>query len=138
MLDRNSKASDVLAPPKRVRRTRRHFSVEEKSRILREADACTKRGQLAELLLREGIYSSHLSMWRAQRTREGLVGLQSKRPGPKPRRDARDKLIERLRKRIQKLAQELRMLKALARLQQHAHDVLETTRPSSGVPRDAH
>lgn len=45
----------------------RRFSTEEKARILTEADACTGRGELGELLRREGIYSSHLNAWRKRR-----------------------------------------------------------------------
>ena len=45
---------------------RRQFSAEYKLRILREAEACGE-GELGALLRREGLYSSHLSVWRCQR-----------------------------------------------------------------------
>ena len=51
-----TQATEVVAKPQNDRRQRRKFSDEEKERILTEADACTERGQLGELLRREGIY----------------------------------------------------------------------------------
>ena len=46
---------------------RRRFSAEYRLRILHEADACTKRGELGALLRCEGLYSPHLVEWRRQR-----------------------------------------------------------------------
>jgi transposase-like protein len=120
-----------VAAPERDRRQRRRFTPEERERILREADACTERGELGELLRREGIYSSHLSNWRAAREREGLAGLQDKRPGPKPAKDAKDREIERLEKRNAKLEKELRISKALIELQEKAHEILGIALPST-------
>lgn len=57
---------------------RRRFSVEYKLKILREADACTKRGEIGALLRREGLYSSHLIKWRRARD----SGLAPKKRGP--------------------------------------------------------
>ncbi len=50
---------------------RRRFSVEDKRRILREADGCAS-GQLGAYMRREGIYSSLLSTWRRERERGDL------------------------------------------------------------------
>ena len=46
----------------------RRFTKEEKARILREAEGCS-RGELGALLRREGVYSSTVSKWRKQRDR---------------------------------------------------------------------
>lgn len=46
---------------------RRRFSAEYKRRILREAEACRRPGEMSALLRREGLYSSHLAAWRAAR-----------------------------------------------------------------------
>jgi transposase len=62
---------------------RRQFSAEYKQRILAEADACTKPGQIGALLRREGLYSSNLDKWRKQRARNGLAGLTPQKRGPK-------------------------------------------------------
>ena len=60
---------------------RRQFSAQYKLRILEEADRCTERGQIGEMLRREGLYSSHLSKWRQQRARGQLQGLSPKKRG---------------------------------------------------------
>lgn len=60
---------------------RRKFTAKYKLRILEEADRCTERGQIGELLRREGLYSSHLSKWRQQRAHGQLQGLAPKKRG---------------------------------------------------------
>ena len=49
---------------------RRQFSASYKERILAEADACSKSGEIGALLRREGLYSSYLTSWRRERARE--------------------------------------------------------------------
>lgn len=124
-----NKKTEIIASPQHDRRQRRRFSPEDRARILREADNCSERGQLGELLRREGIYSSHLNTWRVARKREGLAGLQDKRPGPKPSKDAKDRLIEQLEKRNARLEKELRISKALIELQEKAHEILGIALP---------
>ena len=63
---------------------RRKFSAEYKLEVLREADACTKPGEVGALLRREGLYTSHLSTWRKQRRQGELGGLAPKKRGPLP------------------------------------------------------
>ena len=65
--------------------SRRRFTAEYKRQILREADACTEPGAIGALLRREGLYSSHLTTWRAQRARGELAGLTPKKRGPAPK-----------------------------------------------------
>ncbi len=71
---------EVMAKP-----TRRRYSAEYKLRILREADASTRRGEIGALLRREGLYSSSLTAWRKQREKRELEGLSQKRRGPLPK-----------------------------------------------------
>ena len=70
--------SEVTERPKRRRHT-----AEYKLRILKEADACTNRGEVGALLRREGLYSSHLSIWRSRRNAASMAGLSSKKRGRK-------------------------------------------------------
>ncbi len=123
-----SMATEVVASPENDRRQRRHFSAEEKARILAEADAC-ERGQLGELLRREGIYSSHLTHWRAQLRQRGVEGLEPAKPGRKPTRDPKDRRIAELEKRTARLEKELRISKALIELQEKAHEILGIALP---------
>ena len=46
---------------------RRRFPAEYRLRILKQADACKKPGEVGALLRREGLYSSLLANWRRQR-----------------------------------------------------------------------
>jgi transposase-like protein len=66
------------------RARRRRFSAAYKLRIVEEADACTKAGGVGALLRREGLYSSHLVIWRRARDQGQLEALSPKRRGPKP------------------------------------------------------
>ena len=62
---------------------RRSFTAKYKARILAEADACTRPGEIGELLRREGLYSSHLTYWRKQR-KDGALKELGKPRGRKP------------------------------------------------------
>ena len=62
---------------------RRSFTAEYKRKVLQEVDGCTERGQVGALLRREGLYSSHLTEWRALRESGALAGLEPKKRGPK-------------------------------------------------------
>ena len=63
---------------------RRRYTAEYKLRIVREADACTRPGEIGALLRREGLYTSHLTYWRKQRDAGALKGLPQPRGRPKP------------------------------------------------------
>ncbi len=58
---------------------RRQFTLEYKRKIVREADGCKTPGGGGALLRREGLYSSHLTTWRAARERGELVGTPKKK-----------------------------------------------------------
>src|SRR5258708_10895872 len=63
----------VVPDPQVIQKpTRRRFSTAEKLRILNEADACHKPGELGALLRREGIYSSYLTNFRKLRAQGKL------------------------------------------------------------------
>jgi transposase len=79
-----------------ARAKRRQFSAEYKLRILREADACKGSGEIGALLRREGLYSSHLVVWRRQREARALAGMRTRKRGPKAKEvDPRVKPLER-------------------------------------------
>ena len=113
--------------------TRRRFTVEYKRRIVREADACKTPGAVGALLRREGLYSSHLTTWRAARERGELAGAPKKRGPARRVADPRDKRIselERERTRWQKRAERA---EALVELQKQVAALLGTpltTEPS--------
>ena len=75
-----SKEVEVVA-----KATRRRFSAEYKLKVLREADACRKPGEIGALLRREGLYSSNLVTWRRQREKGEMSALFPRKRGPAPR-----------------------------------------------------
>lgn len=85
---------------------RRQFSAGYKLRILAEVDACSVSGQIAALLRREGLYSSHLTSWRQQRESGTLSALRPVKPGPKPKprdpHEARNKALEKENKALKR------------------------------------
>lgn len=97
---------------------RRRFTAEYKQRIVREADRCTTAGAIGALLRREGLYSSHLTTWRAARDRGALAGLAPQKRGPKvPPPDPRDKKIAEQEREITKLRKRAERAEALVDVQ---------------------
>ena len=96
----------VLVPEVEVteKAVRRQFSAEYKRKILLEAEACTRDGGVGALLRREGLYSSHLTVWRAARERGTIAGLAPKKRGPKVAPvDPRDRKIVELERETRRL-----------------------------------
>ena len=87
---------------------RRQFSAEYKRRVLAEADACTKPGEIGALLRREGLYSSHLVEWRRSRDRGALAGLAGKKRGPAA------KAVNPLARKVAELEREMARLRRRA------------------------
>ena len=81
--DNGTSASEGSAspavPPRPKRRT---FTAAYKSRIVTEADACARPGEVGALLRREGLYSSLLADWRRQYRAGALKALSERRRGP--------------------------------------------------------
>ena len=90
--------TQVTPDPASDKRQHRSFTIEDKKRILAEAEACQERGELGALLRRENIYSSQLQSWRRQLAAQGEAGLHNALPGRKPSTDAKDREIEMLRR----------------------------------------
>ena len=123
----NGAAVETVAPKKR-----RAFSAAEKLRIVRAADAAVasgERGALGALLRKEGIYGSHLSVWRRQLDAHGTVGLESQKPGRKPKHDARELELRAAQKKIAALEKKLLVANAVIDLQKKAHEVMGLALP---------
>ncbi len=112
---------------------RRRFTAEYKRKILREADACTAPGAIGALLRREGLYSSHLTTWRAQRERGELAGLTPKPrgPAPKPKNPLAGK-VAALERAVSRLTARAERAEALVELQKKVAELLGTARPQNG------
>jgi transposase-like protein len=121
-------ATEVVA-----KATRRRFTAADKLRVLREADRCTKPGELGALLRREGLYTSHLSAWRAARQRGELAGLTPRRRGPQPQRsDPRDRRITELERDNRRLQARLERAEGLIEVQKKVSQLLGIPLQSDG------
>jgi transposase-like protein len=108
---------DVQVTAKPRRRT---YTAEYKRRILKEADACATPGAIGALLRREGLYSSHLVMWRRARGRGELAALTPKRRGRKPRPvDPRDRKIAELERQLAHMTGRAERAEALVEAQKN-------------------
>lgn len=106
--------------------TRRRFTLEYKRKIVREADGCKTPGAIGALLRREGLYSSHLTTWRAARERGELAGGSKKR-GPVPRGpDPRDKRIAELERETARWRKRAERAEALVEVQKKVAALLGT------------
>lgn len=106
---------------------RRRFTAEYKLRILREADRCSKPGELGALLRQEGLYSSNLTTWRCQQN-EGLLhaltpkkrGRKAHTPNPLTRR------VVELERQNQHLSQRLKQAEIIIEAQKKISQLLES------------
>jgi transposase-like protein len=106
---------------------RRRYTAEYKRRIVREADRCTKPGEIGALLRREGLYSSLLTTWRAARDRGEFEGLSPKQRGPKVvAPDPRDKKIAELEREVGRQSKRAERAEALVEVQKKLAALLGT------------
>jgi transposase len=106
--------------------TRRRFTMEYKRKIVPEADACKMPGAVGGLLRREGLYSSHLTTWRAARERGELAGVPKKRGPVRRVADPRDKRITELERERTRWQQRTERAEALVELQKQMAALLGT------------
>lgn len=91
-----SKGSRRIPDPEmKEKRPRKKFTTGYKLQILKEAETCSKPGELGALLRREGLYSSHITRWRREYDQGIQDGLGPKKRGRKEN-DQQD-LLERIR-----------------------------------------
>src|SRR3972149_6178071 len=113
--------------------TRRRYTAEYKRRILKEADSCTQPGERGALLRREGLYSSNLTTWRAQRRAGELGGVGPKKRGPVPQ--AKNPLapkVAALEREVTRYKARAERAEALVELQKKVAEFLGTALPRNG------
>lgn len=116
--------SEGVADPELVEQaTRRTFTAKYKAEILAKADACSRPGEIGELLRREGLYTSHLTYWRKQR-REGALKELGKPRGRKPA-DKRDVEIAALKRKLERSEAELVKARRVIEIQGNVSALLE-------------
>ena len=119
--------SEIRHPDPEVRDTarRRRFTTEYKLRIIREADKCTRPGEIGALLRREGLYSSLLAGWRRQRDQGSFNALAPKKRGRKPNPSqslARENAL--LKRKLKRLEDELETAQVIIDVQKKVSEAL--------------
>ena len=112
-----------------VKNRRRRFTAEYKLRIVREADSCSKPGELGALLRREGLYSSHLTDWRRAREHGELVNAPKRGRKPKPV-EPNAKRVADLERQVARLTARAERAEALVELQKKVATLLGRPFPS--------
>lgn len=111
---------------------RRTFTAEYKLRIVREADAALAsgvEGAVGELLRREGLYSSHLAVWRRERGTGELAGLTPRKRGRKASKNALADENARLVRELAKVKEELHKANIVIDVQKKLAALLGETLP---------
>jgi transposase-like protein len=110
--------------------TRRRFSAEYKLAILDEYERLTDPGAKGALLRREGLYSSHIVEWRRARD---VGALKELAPKARPAKRSVEQIEnERLRRRNERLEDELAKHKLALEIQGKASELLERLLAESG------
>lgn len=105
--------------------TRRTFSPEYKLRIVAEYDAAPN-GEKGAVLRRERLYDSHLKEWRAARDAGALTALADKRTSSvRPKKHPAEAENARLRRKVQRLEQEVAKRDAALEVLGKTHALLE-------------
>jgi transposase len=102
---------------------RRSFTARYKLEILAKADACTRPGEVGELLRGEGLYTSHLTYWRKQ-VKDGALRELGRPRGRKPA-DTRDAQIVALTRRAERAEADLVKMKRVVEIQGNVSALLE-------------
>ena len=102
---------------------RRSFTAEYKARILAEADACSRPGEVGELLRREALYTSHLTYWRKQR-KDGALKELGRPRGRKPV-DKRDQELVQVKRKLERSEAELAKARRVIEIQGNVSALLE-------------
>jgi transposase len=101
--------------------SRRRFTAAYKRRILEQAEQCAP-GELGALLRREGLYSSHLTKWRAQRAAGRLQGR--KKTAGKAELDAALKRVAAVERENRRLRQRLERAETIISVQKKLSSLL--------------
>jgi transposase-like protein len=122
-------AAGVPDPAVEAKPKRRRFTAEYKLRILREVERAKGSGEVGAILRREGLFSSHLTLWRRDRDRVAKTGLAARKRGPKAK--VVDPRVKQLERENAKLRRRNERVELLLSIQKKASELL-------GIPLNPH
>jgi transposase-like protein len=125
VVDKRTERPDPEVPERARRRT---FTAKYKLEILAAYEAADD-GAKGALLRREGLYTSHIVVWRRARDAGALEGLKA--PRGRKRRDKREMRIAELEGEKRRLEQELAKARFVVDVQSKLHALLETLSESA-------
>jgi transposase-like protein len=132
--DRRPKVVVVADPEVPEKARRRRFTAEYKLRVLQEADACGEPGEIGALLRREGLYSSHLVLWRRQRAEGTLQSLSPRKRGRQPQqKNPLSKKVAELERENKRLERRLKQAEIIIDVQKKVSQILGV--PLSDEPK---
>jgi len=121
-------AADVPDPQVPERASRRTYTAKYKRDVLAEYEGCDRAGKGA-LLRREGLYTSLISAWRAQRDAGALEALG--RPAGAAPADPAVAEAARLRRQVQRLTGELDTARQVIEVQSKLSALLDSLAANS-------
>jgi transposase len=123
--DAHTERPDPEVPERARRRT---FTAQYKLAVLAAYDAAPE-GEKGAVLRREGLYSSHIAVWRRARDTGALAGLSAPRGRPRP--NPQQQRITHLEQQNRQLEQELAKARFVVDVQAKLHALLETISESA-------
>jgi len=113
-----------------MKASRRRYPAAFKKRILEQADRCTEPGEIGALLRREGLYSSHLRTWRAQRDRGVVEGLTPRKRGRKAKERSPEAVrVKELQRENERLLAKLEQAELIIDVQKKVSRLLGISMP---------
>jgi transposase len=96
---------------------RRVWTSKQKLQVIAQIDLLKKNGaDVGAFIRKQGLYSSTVSLWRKQRN-DGLLGVESKKRGPKSKVTPEMMEIHRLQKENEKLLKSLTQAQKIIEIQ---------------------
>lgn len=127
MTDKEPKRPD---PEVLEKKPRRRFTTKYKLSILVEVDACSKPGDIGELLRREGLYYSNIRTWQRQFKAGALKGLAPKKRGRKKLAvNPLAKRVAELERDNTRLAKKLKQAETIIEVQKKISEILGISQP---------
>jgi transposase len=101
---------------------RRRYTKEYRRDLLQQIAACTRDGEVGQILRREGLYSSLVSSWRQKEKRGLLEGKVATKPAVNP--PAQDASMPQLRRENARLKARLQQAELILEIQKKASEIL--------------